>query len=43
MSHRIQLANQVPAAVSAMMGLESYLGGTDIPLSLRSSSSCAPP
>ena len=35
MSHRIQLANQVPAAVSAMMGLESYLGGTDIPLSLK--------
>lgn len=35
MSHRIQLASQVPAAVSAMMGLESYLGGTDIPLSLK--------
>ena len=35
MSDRIQLASQVPAAVSAMMGLEAYLGGTDIPLSLK--------
>ena len=35
MSERIQLASQVPAAVSAMMGLEAYLGGTDIPLSLK--------
>ena len=30
MSDRIQLANQVPAAIKAMMGLESYLGGSDI-------------
>ena len=35
MSERIQLASQVPAAISGMMGLESYLGGTDIPLSLK--------
>ncbi|WP_394294465.1 carboxymuconolactone decarboxylase family protein [Aeromonas rivipollensis] len=35
MSERIQLASQVPAAISAMMGLESYLGGTDIPLLLK--------
>ena len=35
MSDRIQLASQEPAAVSAMMGLEAYLGGTDIPLSLK--------
>lgn len=35
MSHRIQFANQIPAAIQAMMGLESYLGGTDIPPALK--------
>ncbi|MFM4702532.1 carboxymuconolactone decarboxylase family protein [Aeromonas bivalvium] len=35
MSARIQLASLVPAAVKAMMGLESYLGGSDIPFTLK--------
>lgn len=35
MSQRIQLASQIPAAIQAMRGLEAYLGGTDIPLSLK--------
>ncbi|MCS3454508.1 carboxymuconolactone decarboxylase family protein [Aeromonas rivuli] len=35
MSDRIQLASQAPAAIQAMMGLESYLGSTDIPLNLK--------
>lgn len=35
MSHRIQLASQIPAAIQAMRGLETYLGGTDIPPSLK--------
>ena len=35
MSQRIQLASQIPAAIQAMRGLETYLGGTDIPLSLK--------
>ena len=35
MSDRIQLAQQIPAAIQAMMGLESYLGGTEIPSRLK--------
>jgi AhpD family alkylhydroperoxidase len=35
MSDRIQLAQQAPAAIQAMMGLESYLGGSDIPPVLK--------
>ena len=35
MSHRIQLASQIPAAIQAMRGLETYLGNTDIPPSLK--------
>ncbi|MBV7413823.1 carboxymuconolactone decarboxylase family protein [Aeromonas sp. sif2433] len=35
MSDRIQLARQIPAAIQAMMGLESYLGGTEIPSRLK--------
>ncbi|MFM4962192.1 carboxymuconolactone decarboxylase family protein [Aeromonas bivalvium] len=35
MSARIQLVNLVPTAVKAMMGLESYLGGSDIPFILK--------
>lgn len=35
MSDRIQLASQIPAAIQAMRGLETYLGGTDIPPSLK--------
>lgn len=35
MSDRIQLAQQAPAAIQAMMGLEAYLGGTDIPPALK--------
>lgn len=35
MSDRIQLASQIPAAIQAMQGLETYLGGTDIPPSLK--------
>lgn len=35
MSDRIQLASQIPAAIQAMRGLEAYLGGTDIPPSLK--------
>ena len=35
MSDRIQLAHQIPAAIQAMMGLESYLGKTEIPSQLK--------
>ncbi|UNP89564.1 carboxymuconolactone decarboxylase family protein [Aeromonas encheleia] len=35
MSDRIQLAQQIPAAIQAMMGLESYLGSTEIPSRLK--------
>lgn len=35
MSQRIQLASQAPAAISAMMGLEAYLGGTDLAPGLK--------
>lgn len=35
MSHRIQLATQIPAAIQAMRGLESYLNSIDIPPTLK--------
>lgn len=35
MSHRIQLATQIPAAIQAMRGLETYLGTTEIPPALK--------
>ncbi|WP_434663238.1 carboxymuconolactone decarboxylase family protein [Aeromonas sp. NJAU223] len=35
MSHRIQLATQIPVAIQAMRGLETYLGTTGIPPALK--------
>ncbi|WP_349918684.1 carboxymuconolactone decarboxylase family protein [Aeromonas veronii] len=35
MSHRIQLATQIPVAIQAMRGLETYLGTTEIPPALK--------